>query len=80
MISWIMGNIGTIIITFFLILIVAGIITSMIKDKKRGISSCGGNCAKCMEARRERMEMQGGISVPTCRACAACRRAEKHAG
>ena len=47
MISWIMGNIGTIIITFFLILMVAGIIISMVKDKKRGISSCGGNCAHC---------------------------------
>jgi hypothetical protein len=47
MISWIVGNIGTIIITFFLILMVAGIIISMIKDRKRGISSCGGNCAHC---------------------------------
>ena len=61
MLSWIMGNIGTIIISFFLILMVAGIIISMIKDKKRGISSCGGNCALC-------------------ELCAACRRAEKHAG
>ena len=47
MISWITGNIGTIIITFILILMVVGIIISMIKDKKRGISSCGGNCAHC---------------------------------
>ena len=47
MISWIMGNIGTIIITFFLILMVTGIIISLTKDKKRGISSCGGNCAHC---------------------------------
>ena len=47
MISWIMGNIGTIIITLLLILIVVGIIISMIKYKKRGISSCGGNCAHC---------------------------------
>ena len=47
MISWITGNIGTIIITLLLILIVVGIIISMIKDKKRGISSCGGNCAHC---------------------------------
>ena len=61
MITWIMGNIGTIIISFFLILMVAGIIISMIKDKKRGMSSCGGNCARC-------------------ELCAACRRAEKHAG
>ena len=61
MFSWITGNIGTIIISFFLILMVAGIIASMIKDKKRGISSCGGRCASC-------------------KMCASCRRAEKHAG
>ena len=47
MISWIMGNIGTIIITLLLILLVTVIIRSMINDKKRGISSCGGNCAHC---------------------------------
>ena len=47
MISWIIGNIGTIIITLLLILMVVGIIRSMIKDKKRGLSSCGGNCAHC---------------------------------
>ena len=47
MISWIMGNIGTIIISLLLILIVIGILLSLIRDKKQGRSSCGGNCAGC---------------------------------
>ena len=39
---------GTIIITLILILIVAGVITSMVKDKRRGRHpSCGGNCGSC---------------------------------
>lgn len=47
MISWIVGNAGTIIITILLILMVAGIIFYLIKEKKQGRSSCGGNCAHC---------------------------------
>ena len=47
MLTWIMGNLGTILITLLLVLIVTGIIVSMIKDKKQGKSSCGGNCAHC---------------------------------
>ena len=47
MISWITGNIGTIVITLLLILMVAGIIRSMVRDRKMGRSTCGGNCAHC---------------------------------
>jgi hypothetical protein len=47
MISWIMGNIGTIVVASLLIIAVTGIIISMIRDKKQGRSSCGGNCAHC---------------------------------
>ena len=47
MVTWIIGNIGTIVITLILILMVAGIIASLIRDKKQGKSSCGGNCAHC---------------------------------
>ena len=63
MISWIMGNIGTIIITFFLILMVTGIIVSLIRDKNRGISSCGGNCAHCKActACRQARERLNGV-------------------
>ncbi|MBO4394924.1 MAG: FeoB-associated Cys-rich membrane protein [Eubacterium sp.] len=51
MISWITENIGTIIITLLLILLVVVIIRSMVNHKKRGISSCGGNCAGCKACR-----------------------------
>ncbi len=47
MVSWIMENIGTILVSLFLILIVTGIILSMIRDKRQGKSACGGNCAHC---------------------------------
>ncbi len=47
MIAWITENLGTILITLLLVLIVTGIIIKLVKDKKRGISSCGGNCAHC---------------------------------
>ncbi|MCR5269263.1 MAG: FeoB-associated Cys-rich membrane protein [Lachnospiraceae bacterium] len=47
MMAWILQNIGTIGITLLLIVIVAVIISRLIKDKKQGKSSCGGNCAHC---------------------------------
>ncbi len=47
MMTWIMANLGTILITLVLILIVTGIIFTLIRDKKQGRSSCGGNCAHC---------------------------------
>ncbi|MBO4560168.1 MAG: FeoB-associated Cys-rich membrane protein [Lachnospiraceae bacterium] len=47
MIAWFSANLGTILVTILLILIVTGIIRSMIKDKKQGKSTCGGNCAHC---------------------------------
>lgn len=47
MISWMVANAGTIVITLILALAVAGIIVFLIKEKKQGKSSCGGNCAHC---------------------------------
>lgn len=47
MIEWLAANFGTILVALILLLLVAGIIASLIRDKKRGISSCGGNCAHC---------------------------------
>ena len=47
MIEWLAANSGTILVALILLLMVAGIIASLIRDKKRGISSCGGNCAHC---------------------------------
>ena len=47
--TWFTDNIGTILISLLLIAIVAGIISSMIKDKKKGkhSCSCGGSCSQC---------------------------------
>ena len=47
MFAWIAKNIGTILICLVLILIVAAIIRSIMRDKKAGKSSCGGNCSHC---------------------------------
>ncbi len=47
MLQWIMENIGTIVITLVLLGIVAAIVVSLVKDKRRGKSSCGGNCGHC---------------------------------
>ena len=49
MFTWILNNIGTIIICAVLIAIVTAIIVSMIKKKKQGqsvVCSCG-NCKHC---------------------------------
>ena len=47
MLSWLAANIGTVLITLLLIALVAVIIVKLRKDKKKGVSSCGGNCAHC---------------------------------
>lgn len=47
MFGWIADNIGTIVISAVLIAIVVCISLSLIKQKKQGKSTCGGNCAHC---------------------------------
>lgn len=47
MLAWIAENIGTILISAVLLLIVVLIIRKLVKDKKKGKSSCGCNCAHC---------------------------------
>lgn len=47
MLAWIMKNIGTILICAILFVIVAAVIVSMLRDRKKGKSSCGCNCAHC---------------------------------
>ena len=47
MITWLSDNIGTIVISLILVAIVAGIIFKMVRDKKKGRSSCGCNCGCC---------------------------------
>ncbi len=45
--GWLSANIGTIIVTIFLIAVVAAIIVYLVRQKKQGRSSCGSNCAHC---------------------------------
>lgn len=47
MLTWISANLGSIVVFLILAAIVTAVIYKMIKDRKNGISSCGGNCAKC---------------------------------
>ncbi|MCI8801251.1 FeoB-associated Cys-rich membrane protein [Acetatifactor muris] len=47
MFDWIAENAATIIISVILIAVVAAIVTSMIRNKKKGKSSCGCGCANC---------------------------------
>ena len=47
MLNWLAANIGTIIITLVLIGIVTAVILVMRRDKKKGKSTCGGNCGHC---------------------------------
>ncbi len=47
MLSWLTANIGTVLITLLLIAVVVLIVVKLRRDKKRGVSSCGGNCAHC---------------------------------
>ena len=47
MISFITENLGTIIITVVLVAILAAIVVKLVRDKRKGKSSCVGNCAHC---------------------------------
>ncbi len=47
MLTWLTANLGTIVVTLLLIAAVAGIVRSLIRDKRQGKPSCGGNCGHC---------------------------------
>lgn len=47
MLAWLWANLSTILVSIVLIVIVCLIIRGMVKDKKNGKSSCGGNCSHC---------------------------------
>ena len=50
MLDWITENLSTIVVSLILMLVVAGIIRKLVRDKKKGKSSCGCNCAHCAMA------------------------------
>ena len=47
MLAWLMENMATIIISAVLVFVVAAILVSMIRGKRKGKSSCGCGCAGC---------------------------------
>lgn len=47
MLTWIVQNIGTILVCAVLIAVVAAILFGMRREKKQGKSPCCGSCAHC---------------------------------
>ena len=47
MLAWLSGNLAAILICAALIAVVAAIVAGLIRDRKRGKSSCGCGCANC---------------------------------
>ncbi len=47
MLAWLSENWATVLICAVLIAIVAAIVVSMIRNRKKGKSSCGCGCANC---------------------------------
>lgn len=47
MIAWLTSNLATIVVGIVFFAIVGLVIWSMVRDKKSGKSSCGGNCGGC---------------------------------
>lgn len=47
MLTWLMENMATIIISAVLMIVVAVVIAGMVRSRKKGKSSCGCGCAGC---------------------------------
>ncbi len=47
MLQWIQTNLGTMLICAVLIVIVALVVRSLVRQKRQGKSSCGCGCADC---------------------------------
>lgn len=47
MLTWMMENMATIIISGILIMMVAAVIAGMVRSKRKGKASCGCGCAGC---------------------------------
>jgi len=48
--TWITANLGTIIVCAVLAVLVAAAIISMVRNRKKGNSSCGCSCSSCAYA------------------------------
>ena len=47
MLDWFAANLGTILISLVLLVIVSLIVVYLLRQKKAGKSSCGAGCASC---------------------------------
>lgn len=47
MLQWIVENLGTLIISLTLLVILTSIVIHLIRQKKQGRHSCGCNCSSC---------------------------------
>ena len=47
MLDWFAANLGTILISLVLLVIVSLIVVYLLRQKNAGKSSCGANCAHC---------------------------------
>ncbi len=45
--TWLAANWATILISLILIGVVAAIVAGLVREKKKGRPSCGGNCGNC---------------------------------
>jgi hypothetical protein len=50
MMDWIITNISTILVSLVLVGLVAIVIRKLVKDKKKGVTSCGTSCSGCAMA------------------------------
>ncbi len=50
MLEWIQSNVANIVVVTILVAVTAAIIVKMIRDRKAGKSSCGGDCSRCAGA------------------------------
>lgn len=48
--EWFSANIGTILVLLIVCALVALVVRKMIRDRRKGKSSCGCNCAHCAMA------------------------------
>ena len=64
MLDWITENLSTIVVSLILVLVVAAIIRKLVRDKKKGKSSCGCNCAHCAMNQETARALVSGIHAP----------------
>lgn len=50
MLSWMAENAGTLLVAALLIVAVTAIVLLLVRDKRKGKSTCGANCAHCAMA------------------------------